>query len=45
MRLRSKDSSQQPIKYMVALSNYNASIVEFIRSGKPPMMLPSQIYD
>ena len=45
MKLCFKDFSQQPIKYMVAPSEYNASVVEFDGSGQPPPILPlSQDY-
>ena len=40
MKLCSKDFSQQPIKSMVAPRKTNASVVEFVGSGKPPSLLP-----
>ena len=40
MKLCSKYFSQQPMKYMVAPSDYNADVIEFVSSGQPPSLLP-----
>ena len=39
-KLCSKAFSQQPIKSMVALSDYNSSVVEFVGSGQPQPLMP-----
>ena len=45
MKLCSKYFRQQPIKYMVALIDYNAAVVEFVCIGQPPPLLPlCQLY-
>ena len=45
MELYSKAFIQQPIKYMVAPSDYNTAVVEFDGSGQPPLFLPSSQLD
>ena len=44
-KLCSKDFSQQPMKYMVAPSKTNYSVVEFDGSGQPPPLLPLSCSD
>ena len=45
MKLFRKAFNQKTIKYMVALSDYNASVVEFVGSVQPQPLMPSQIAD
>ena len=45
MKLCSKNFSQQPMKYMVALSDSNASVAEFVGIGQPLQIMPSQLHD
>ena len=44
MKFCSEAFIQQPMKYMVLLSENNASVVEFGGCGKPPPLLPSSQY-
>ena len=39
-KLGCKAFSQQPIKYMVAPSDYNADVVKFVGSGQSPQLIP-----
>ena len=45
MKLCSKDFSQKPIQYMVAPSDSNAAVVEFVGSGQHPPLLQSSHLD
>ena len=44
-KLCSNAFNQEPIKYMVALSDSYASVVEVIGSGQPQPLLPSSKLD
>ena len=45
MKLCSKAFIQQPMKYMVAPSDSNAFVVEFVGNGQTPPLLPSHLDD